>query len=54
MNADLSEEDWAALREETPLGRIGTPEEVAQAALLLAENRFITGQTLGVNGGFVI
>lgn len=54
MNADLSEEDRAALREETPLGRIGTPEEVAQAAVLLAENPFITGQTLGVNGGFVI
>lgn len=54
MNAGLTEEDLKALREETPLLRTGTPEEVAQAALFLAESGFITGQTLGVNGGFVI
>ena len=44
----------AALREETPLMRIGAPEDVARAAVFLAENEFITGQTLGVNGGFVL
>ena len=44
----------AALKEETPLQRTGTPEEVAQAVLCLAEQEFITGQVLGVNGGFVI
>lgn len=54
MNSRLSEEELAALAEETPLGRLGLPEEVAQAAVLLAENQFITGQTLGVNGGFVV
>lgn len=54
MNAGLTGEDLAALREETPLMRTGSPEEVAGAALFLAENGFITGQTLGVNGGFVI
>lgn len=54
MNADLTEEDLAALREETPLLRIGTPEETAQAILFLAENTFTTGQVLGINGGFVI
>ena len=54
MNAGLTKEDLAALREETPLMRTGSPEEVAEAALFLAENGFITGQTLGVNGGFVI
>lgn len=54
MNADLTEEDLASLREETPLLRIGTPEEVAQAMVFLAENTFVTGQVLGVNGGFVI
>lgn len=54
MNAGLTEEDLSALREETPLMRTGTPEEVAHAAVFLAENQFITGQTLGVNGGFVI
>ena len=45
-----------ALEQETPLGRIGTPQEVAQAVAFLAGDgaRFITGQVLGVNGGFVI
>ena len=52
MNGDLSEEDLSALKEETPLMRIGTPEEAAQAILFLAEHPFITGQVLGVNGGF--
>lgn len=54
MNGDLTEEDMAALCEETPLMRIGTPREVAQATVFLAESEFITGQVLGVNGGFVI
>ncbi len=52
MNSDLTEADLISLREETPLLRIGTPEEVAQTIVFLAENTFITGQVLGVNGGF--
>lgn len=46
----------AALREETPLNVLGTPEEIADAAVFLCSDkaRFITGQVLGVNGGFVI
>lgn len=54
MNGDLSLEDLAALREETPLERIGSPEEIAQAAAFLLENTFVTGQVLGVNGGLVV
>lgn len=54
MNARLSEADKSALCEEIPLGRFGTPEEVAMSILFLAENRYITGQVLGVNGGFYI
>ena len=56
MNAQLGAADLAQLQEETPLTRIGTPEEVAEAAYYLAGDgaRFITGQILGVNGGFVI
>ena len=52
----FTEEDLAALAEETPVGRIGTPEDVATACVFLASEgaRFITGQVLGVNGGFVI
>lgn len=56
MNRHLSQEDLAALGEETPLGRIGTPEEVAEAILFLAGEKagFITGQVLNVDGGMVI
>ena len=54
MHGDLSPEDLAALREETPLERTGTPEEAARAAAFLLEEEFLTGQVLGVNGGLVI
>lgn len=56
MNAHLSAGDLSALAEETPLGRIGTPEDVSAAALFLASPgaSFITGQVLGANGGIVI
>ena len=56
MNADLSPEDVDSLVEETPLGRIGMAEEVAEAICFLAGESagFITGQVLPVNGGIVI
>ena len=56
MLDSFSEDDLAALADETPVGRLGTPEDVAAAAVFLAGDgaRFITGQVLGVNGGFVI
>ena len=51
-----TEEDRKELAEETPLQRIGKPEEIADAVLFLASERaaFITGQVLPVNGGFFI
>ena len=52
MNARFSEEERAALCGEIPLGRFGSPEEVAEAALFLARARYVTGQVLGVDGGF--
>ena len=54
MMAVYSQEEKAALAQETPLGRLGTPEDVAAAVGFLAgeEASFITGQILGVNGGF--
>ncbi len=54
MNKRLNEEERRALEEEIPLGRFGSPQEVASAVLFLAENRYITGETLSVNGGFYI
>ena len=56
MNAGLDEAALAELADETPLGRVGTAEEVAQAALFLCEEgaSFITGQVLGVSGGLQI
>lgn len=56
MNAALSEDDMAALKEETPLMRLGTPRDVAEAIYFLAGEggSFFTGQVLSPNGGFVI
>ncbi len=54
MCADLTAADIAALCDETPLGKIGKPEDVAKTALFLAESGFITGEVINVNGGFFI
>ncbi|MBQ9958164.1 MAG: 3-oxoacyl-ACP reductase FabG [Clostridia bacterium] len=54
MNANLSREDMSLLTDETPLGIIGTPLDIAKCALFLSESEFITGQVIGVNGGMVI
>ena len=56
MMAGFSEADRSALADETPVGALGTPRQVAEALLFLAGERagYITGQVLGVNGGLVI
>ena len=56
MMAGFSDEDVAALKEETPLIQLGMPEDIADAVIFLASEkaRFITGQVLSVNGGMVI
>lgn len=56
MLREYSEEELKALADDTPLMRLGTPLDVAKAAFFLAsdEASFITGQALGVNGGFVV
>ena len=56
MMAAFTAEDKAALAEETPVGRLGSADEVAQLLVFLAGESagYITGQVLGVNGGLVI
>lgn len=53
MNAALDPQTVEAIREETPLMRLGSPEDIADAVLFLASEKasFITGQTLSVDGG---
>ena len=52
----FTEDDLAALKEATPLSRIGTPEDIAKTAFFLASDdaSFITGQIISVDGGFII
>lgn len=56
MTSNLSEDDFNSLKDETPTGTLGTPYDVARTVLFLADNNssFITGQVIGVNGGFVV
>lgn len=54
MNSQLSKEERLELEEEIPMGRYGTPGEVADLALLLAEGpAYMTGQIIGIDGGFL-
>lgn len=43
--------DWGQLSGQVPVGRLGRPEEVAEAVLMLTANPFITAQTISVDGG---
>lgn len=54
MTKNLSQEDLSTLSEETPLGAIGTAEDVAEGILYIARAKFVTGEVLNINGGIVI
>ena len=50
----LGEETLKDLADITPVGRLGTPEEIAEAVVYLSGAQFTTGQVIGVDGGFII
>ena len=54
MCANVDPEIMAELKEQTPVGRNGTPADVAKAMVYLANADFVTGEVLAVNGGFVL
>ena len=56
LNVVIGEDDLNALKEDTPLLRLGTPKDISSCALFLASDAadFITGQIISPNGGFVI
>ena len=54
MCAEVDPQILAELKEETPVGRNGSPMDVAKAMAYLAEAEFVTGHELSVNGGYVI
>lgn len=54
MNLELSIDDFSKLKNATPMSRIGTPKDIAEATLFLASDKanFITGQIISIDGGF--
>ena len=55
VRGHYTDEAWAAAVAQIPMGRTGTPDEIASAALFLVtdENKYITGQTIHVNGAWL-
>ncbi len=53
MNKNVSEADMEAFVSEIPMARQGTPKEVAECIYFLSRQSYVTGQVLGVNGGYV-
>ena len=54
MNIDLSKEELKDLENETPLGRIGNPQDIAKCVNWLVDDEFTTGQIISINGGWII
>ncbi len=54
MNKNLSMDELRTLKEETPLGKIGKPDDIAKCVKWLIEDEFTTGQVISLNGGWVV
>lgn len=54
MNKHLSEEDLQSIKDEIPLGKIGSPQSIAKCVKWLVEDDYTTGQVISINGGWYI
>lgn len=54
MNNDIDEDAIETIKNQTPLERIGTPQDIAKCVKWLIEDTFTTGQVISVNGGWII
>ncbi len=54
MTKEINERRQKEIKKQIPLRRLGTPDEVAQCALFLAENDYLTGEVLTVDGGMTM
>lgn len=54
MNSCYSNEDIENIKKETPLERIGNPQDISKCIKWLIEDNFTTGQIISINGGFII
>ena len=56
LMTDLAPEMYEAMKQQTPLGNVAEPEELAGTVVFLASNhaRYITGATINVSGGFLM
>lgn len=54
MNKDIAVEEIEELKKEIPLGRIAKPEDITKSIKWLIEDEYVTGQIIGVNGGWYI
>ena len=54
MNCELTEETKEALKNEVPIRRIGTPEDIANTVYMLIQNEYMTGQVITVDGGWTM
>ena len=54
MNKKFTEEELEELKNETPLEKIGKPEDIAKCISWLVEDEFTTGQIISINGGWII
>ncbi len=53
MNKELNEDELKEIQKEIPVGRIGKPEDIANCVKEIIENKYINGQVITVDGGWI-